>query len=71
MKMAAGALVVLFHPSEEHVDNLLRLKRLVEDIVAVDNSPELDVSELPTRKTPIQPAAPPTMINPGMARTAG
>jgi GT2 family glycosyltransferase len=43
MKMAPGALVVLFHPSEAHVYNLLRLKRLVEDIVAVDNSPVLDV----------------------------
>ena len=42
MKMAPGALVVLFHPSEAHVCNLLRLKQLVEDIVAVDNSPELD-----------------------------
>src|SRR5712671_6010851 len=43
MTMAPGALVVLFHPSEAHVDNLLRLRRLVEDIVAVDNSPVLDV----------------------------
>jgi len=43
MKMAPGALVVLFHPSEAHVNNLLRLKRLVEDIVAVDNSPVVDV----------------------------
>jgi hypothetical protein len=43
MKMAPGALVVLFHPSEAHVYNLLRLKRLVEDIVAVDNSPVVDV----------------------------
>jgi GT2 family glycosyltransferase len=42
MKMAPGALVVLFNPSEAHVDNLLRLKRLVEDVVAVDNSPVLD-----------------------------
>jgi GT2 family glycosyltransferase len=41
--MAPGALVVLFHPSEAHVDNLLRLKGLVEDIVAVDNSPVLNV----------------------------
>jgi len=43
MKMAPGALVVLFHPSEAHVYNLLRLKRLVEGIVAVDNSPVLDI----------------------------
>ena len=41
--MAPGAVVVLFHPSEAHVSNLLRLKRLVEYIVAVDNSPVLDV----------------------------
>jgi GT2 family glycosyltransferase len=41
--MAPGALVVLFHPSEAHVDNLLRLKGLVENIVAVDNSPVLNV----------------------------
>lgn len=43
MKSAPGALVVLFHPSEAHVCNLLRLKGLVEDIVVVDNSPVLDV----------------------------
>ena len=43
MKMTPGALVVLFHPSEAQVCNLLRLKRLVEDIVAVDNSPEVDL----------------------------
>jgi GT2 family glycosyltransferase len=43
MTIAPGALVVLFHPSEAHVDNLFRLKGLVEDIVAVDNSPVLDV----------------------------
>jgi rhamnosyltransferase len=42
MNMAPGALVVLFHPSEAHVCNLLHLKRLVEDIVAIDNSPVLD-----------------------------
>lgn len=42
MTMTPGALVVLFHPSEAHVCNLLRLKRLVEDIVAVDNSPVLN-----------------------------
>lgn len=43
MKMAPGALVVLFHPTEAHFCNLLHLKRLVEDIVAVDNSPAVDV----------------------------
>lgn len=40
-KRAPGALVVLFHPSEAQVRNLLRLKRLVDNIVAVDNSPVL------------------------------
>lgn len=43
MNMAPGALVVLFHPSDAHVSNLLRLTRLVKDIVAVDNSPMVDV----------------------------
>lgn len=43
MKMTPGALVVLFHPSEAHVYNLLRLKRLVEDVVAVDNSTVSDL----------------------------
>lgn len=42
MKMAPGAVVVLFHPSEAHVSNLIRLRRFVNDIVAVDNSPVLD-----------------------------
>jgi GT2 family glycosyltransferase len=41
--MAPGALVVLFRPSEAHVCNLLRLKQLVEDVVAVDNSPASDL----------------------------
>jgi GT2 family glycosyltransferase len=39
MNMAPGALVVLFHPSDAHVSNLLRLAHLVENVVAVDNSP--------------------------------
>jgi rhamnosyltransferase len=42
MKMVAGALTVLFNPSEEHICNLLRLKRLCDEIVAVDNSPVPD-----------------------------
>jgi GT2 family glycosyltransferase len=40
--MVPGALVVLFHPSQTHIRNLLGLKRLVGDLVAVDNSPVLD-----------------------------
>lgn len=40
--MVPGAVVVLFHPSERHVCNLIHLSRLVRDIVAVDNSPVLD-----------------------------
>ena len=42
-KPAPGALVVLFNPSELHVCNLLRLKRLGKCVVAVDNSPALDL----------------------------
>ncbi|HKS82659.1 MAG TPA: glycosyltransferase family 2 protein [Candidatus Acidoferrales bacterium] len=42
MKMAAGAVVVLFRPSETHVSNLLHLKQLIKDVVAVDNSPVVD-----------------------------
>jgi GT2 family glycosyltransferase len=41
--MIPGALVVLFQPSDAHINNLLRLKRLVQNIVAVDNSAVLDV----------------------------
>jgi rhamnosyltransferase len=37
-----GALAVLFNPTEEHVDNLLRLKSLCAQVVAVDNSPHVD-----------------------------
>ncbi len=37
-----GTLAVLFHPTDEHVQNLLRLKRLCEIVVAVDNSPTPD-----------------------------
>ncbi len=35
--------MVLFNPSEVHVNHLLRLKRLCSEIVAVDNSPMLDL----------------------------
>lgn len=37
-----GALVVLFHPTEEHVQNLLRLKQRCAQVVAVDNSTQTD-----------------------------
>lgn len=43
MHMVSGTVVVLFNPSEVHVNNLLRLKRLSDEIIAVDNSPELDL----------------------------
>jgi GT2 family glycosyltransferase len=42
MKMALGALVVLFNPSKVHIQNLLRLRSLCANIVAVDNSPTSD-----------------------------
>lgn len=42
--MIPGALVVLFNPSESHVDRLFHLKTLCDNVVAVDNSPILDVS---------------------------
>jgi L-rhamnosyltransferase len=41
--MVPGTLVVLFNPSEAHVQNLFRLKLLCDTVVAVDNSPHLDV----------------------------
>jgi rhamnosyltransferase len=44
MKVVAGVVTVLFNPSEAHINNLLRLKRLCPDIVAVDNSLELNLS---------------------------
>lgn len=42
--MIPGALVVLFNPSESHMERLIRLKYLCDKVVAVDNSPMLDVS---------------------------
>ena len=41
--LTPGAMVVLFNPSEAHVQNLLLLKRSCGDIVAVDNSPALNM----------------------------
>jgi rhamnosyltransferase len=43
MQLLPGALMVLFHPSEVHLRNVLRLKRLCDQIVAVDNSPVSDL----------------------------
>jgi GT2 family glycosyltransferase len=42
--MIPGALAVLFNPSEAHIQNLFRLRRLCEDVIAVDNSLVLDMS---------------------------
>jgi rhamnosyltransferase len=42
--MIPGALLVLFNPSEAHIQNLLRLKRLCKYVVAVDNSLVLERS---------------------------
>ena len=39
----AGSLTVLFNPSEAHVQNLLRLRRLCHVLVAVDNSQVADL----------------------------
>ncbi len=36
--MIPGALAVLYNPSEAHIQNVLRLRLLVEHVVAVDNS---------------------------------
>jgi rhamnosyltransferase len=43
MNRAPGSVVVLFNPTEAHVDNLLGLKRLCAEVVAVDNSLHVDL----------------------------
>jgi len=43
MDMVPGALSVLFNPTEEHVENLLGLKKLCDVVVAVDNSLHVDL----------------------------
>jgi rhamnosyltransferase len=43
MREVPGALVVLFNPTEEHVQNVLQLKQLCDAVVAVDNSTRMDV----------------------------
>jgi rhamnosyltransferase len=43
MRPVPGALTILFNPSEAHVQNLLSLRRLCKDFVAVDNSQEPDL----------------------------
>lgn len=41
--MVPGAIVVLFKPSEEHVFNVMRLRRLCTHVIAIDNSPQPDL----------------------------
>jgi len=41
--MKSGAVAVLFNPTEGHVENLLGLKRLCGEVVAVDNSLHVDL----------------------------
>ena len=41
-KTRSGAVAVLFDPTEEHIQNLLRLTRLCDHVVAVDNSTRVD-----------------------------
>jgi len=43
MDAVPGALAVLFNPTEEHVENLLGLKKLCDVVVAVDNSLRMDL----------------------------
>jgi len=43
MNAVPGALAVLFNPTEEHVENLLGLKKLCDVVVAVDNSLQVDL----------------------------
>ena len=40
--MVSGALIVLFNPSEDHVTNLILLRRQCTHLIAVDNSPSAD-----------------------------
>lgn len=44
MNLISGALVVLFHSSDAQIRNLTYLRRLCNHIVAVDNSPNPDLS---------------------------
>jgi rhamnosyltransferase len=43
MRQIPGTLVVLFNPTEEHVQNVLRLKQLCDEVIAVDNSTRVDL----------------------------
>src|SRR5690349_21896924 len=43
MPMTPGILIVLFNPSESHMQNVFRIRRLCATVVAVDNSLTLDV----------------------------
>ncbi|MDT7817512.1 MAG: rhamnosyltransferase subunit, partial [Acidobacteriaceae bacterium] len=40
--MVMGTIVVLFNPSEHQVTNLIRIKQLCAQVVAIDNSPSSD-----------------------------
>jgi rhamnosyltransferase len=40
MTMTPGALIVLFRPTEEHIENATRMRLLCDIVVAVDNTPE-------------------------------
>jgi hypothetical protein len=40
--MVMGTIVVLFNPSEQQVTNLIRIKQLCAQVIAIDNSPSSD-----------------------------
>jgi hypothetical protein len=40
--MIMGTIVVLFNPSEHQVTNLIRIKQLCAQVIAIDNSPSSD-----------------------------
>jgi len=40
--MVLGTIVVLFNPSEQQVMNLIRIKQLCAQVIAIDNSPSSD-----------------------------
>ncbi len=46
MTFTPGALLVLYNPSATHVNNLLRLRHLCGNVVAVDNSPVPDLHQV-------------------------
>jgi GT2 family glycosyltransferase len=42
MAMTSGALIVLYRPTEEHINNATRMRSLCGIVVAVDNTPQPD-----------------------------